>query len=86
LAFTIGSGNERLRRELITAYSEDGLTVASARGRLAELQSAIRTFETLHHVHYRPEKPDFSALVHTAEAATAGRLDEEAIEAALANR
>lgn len=77
LSFNIGLGNEKLRREIFTAYSEEGLILSSARTRLGESNAAIRTFENLHNVHYRPERPDFSVLIINAEMITRKRLDEE---------
>jgi hypothetical protein len=86
LAFVIGAGNERIKRELIAPYSQEGMAVSSARSRLAELNTSLLTFENLHQVHYRPEKPEFVELINTAERMVSGRLDEEAIEAALSGR
>ncbi len=80
LAFTLGSGNEKLRRNVFTAHSEEGRMVSSARTRLAETNAAIRTFENLHVVHYRPERPDFPALITNAEQMTRRRLDDEEME------
>lgn len=77
LAFTIGSGNEKLRRDMISPYSPDGLMITSARTRLSETGAAIRTFENLHTVHYRPERPDFPLLITQAEIMTRARLDAE---------
>lgn len=86
LSFTIGSGNEKLRREIFSLYSDDGLLLTSARTRLGESNATIRTFENLHIVHYRPERPDFPTLITNAEGMTRKRLDEEeaAAEAAAA--
>jgi hypothetical protein len=82
LSFNTGQGNEKLRRALITAYSPEGRELTSGRARLGELNAAIRAFENLHNVHYRPEKPEFSTLVINAEGVTAKRLDQDAIDAA----
>lgn len=77
LSYVIGSGNEKLRQEIFTPGSEEGLKVIAARSRLAELNATIRAFENLHTVHYRPEKPEFPALIMNAEEVTAKRLMED---------
>ncbi len=77
LSYVIGSGNEKLRQEMFTPGSEEGLRLISARSRLAELNASIRSFENLHTVHYRPEKPEFPALILNAEEITAHRLAED---------
>lgn len=79
LSFVVGSGNEKMRHQIITAYSDEGMALSSARNRLAEVNATILTFENLFDVHYRPEKPNFAELVISAENVTRRRL--EAIEA-----
>lgn len=75
LAFLIGQGNERTRRGQINLSSPEGLALKAARGRLAEMNAAVRTFENLYDVRYRPERPEFSQLVIAAEEVTRKRLE-----------
>lgn len=81
LAFHVGTGNERLRRGLMTTHSTDGILLTAARARIAESNAAVRAFENLHVVHYRPERPEFAELVVASENMTRKRLDEEEAEA-----
>lgn len=80
LCYVIGVGNERLRQDMFTPGSEEGLKIIAARSRLAELNATIRAFEDLYSVHYRPEKPEFPGLIINAEEVTARRLLEEQVQ------
>jgi hypothetical protein len=67
IAFHIGMTNEKLRLGLITRYSDDDKRAESGRRRLGRLNAEIRNFENILDVRYRPEKPEFSAVVVDAE-------------------
>jgi hypothetical protein len=75
LSFVIGQGNERQRRGRTAMAEYDPIALAVARGRMDEIMTAIDTFEKLNDVFYRPERPNFSALITSAELVTRKRLE-----------
>lgn len=67
MAFQIGMINEKLRLLLLDRYSPEDQLADSGRRRLGRLNAEIRNFENTLNVRYRPEKPEFSAIVIEAE-------------------
>ncbi|MFA7276318.1 MAG: hypothetical protein WC043_05905 [Pseudobdellovibrionaceae bacterium] len=95
LGVRIGMANEKLRQNLIEKFSPEMKEAQSALGRLAQLNTEIRSFENRYGIRYRPEKPEFSMIVTEAERFQMGLIDqarakaeaeaEEAAKAAAAN-
>jgi hypothetical protein len=67
LAFQVGMIHQKIRYDLIAASSEEARKREDAAQKLVRLNSAITQFEALHDVRYRPERPDFKAMVADAE-------------------
>lgn len=84
LAFLIGRTNELLRLNQITKYGEDDKKAASARRRMARLNSDIKLFEKKFNASYRPERPEFPSVVVEAEQYTRDLWERKQAEDALA--
>lgn len=67
LCYLIGNINEKARLAMVAKFSHDDMLADSARRRLGRLNAEIRNFETVLNVRYRPERPEFSAIVIEAE-------------------
>ncbi len=67
LCFTVGSNNEKIHIGLIDPKSDEGKLAKETRQRINRLRSEINNFEETYRVSYRPEKPDFNALITEAE-------------------
>ena len=66
LAFNVGMGKEKIRFGLVDRWSDEGKRIDAAEKRLARLRSAIKQFEQMFDVHYRPDVPDFFKLAEDA--------------------
>lgn len=67
LAVRIGMVNEKLRLKKIEKFSAEVKDAQSALRRMAQLNVSVGEMENRFRVHYRPEKPEFSAIVKEAE-------------------
>lgn len=67
LAYKIGIINDKLKLSLIDKFSTEGRVGQSALHRLADLNIEITSFENRMAVYFRPEKPEFPAMVSEAE-------------------
>jgi len=76
LAYMIGMNGVKQALGIIEAYSEAERHTQRARDRLGRLRSEIQDMERAHIVRYRPDKPDFTLLIHEAE-----ELAEQTFEA-----
>lgn len=77
LAYMIGTVNEKIRLCALSNDSPQNMEAKSGYRRLKKLVPEIKTFNESRHVHYRPDKPDLTALVVAAEnAAHKQFLDE----------
>lgn len=80
LAYMVGYNLEKMRVGLLEAYSEEHKKVKNAQQRLIKLDQEITAFNNIHSMRYRPERPNFNAIVNSTEkiAATIVLDDEEA--------
>lgn len=67
LAFQVGMINQKIRYELISASSIEAYRAEDAIQKLVKLNSAINQFDGLYDVRYRPDRPDFKALIEETE-------------------
>jgi hypothetical protein len=67
LAFELGMNNIKLNLGIIARNSDDEKRVKEAGRRLSRLNAEISNLERAAEVRYRPEKPDFFAIVADAE-------------------
>jgi len=67
LAFGVGMTNRKRSIGLIEKYSDDDRKGKRGAERLINLASAIEGLERKYNVQYRPDRPDFQAMVREAE-------------------
>lgn len=67
LAFQVGMGKQKRRYGFLEIGSEDYKRVEAGEKRLGRLNSAIRQFDQILEVAYRPDRPDFFKMVDEAE-------------------
>lgn len=67
LAFQVGMGRVKLRYGLIDHKSDDAKKLDDSEKRMARLKVAISQFEQLADMTYRPERPDFFAMMDEAQ-------------------
>ena len=67
LAFLVGMNIEKIRIGLISRFSKEEKQTREGRQRLARLSTEIANLESAFEVRYRPEKPEFPAMVVEAE-------------------
>lgn len=84
LAFLVGLTKQKVRYELIASASDEARKADAASKKLGRLNTAINQFEALLNVSYRPDRPNFSAMIDDAEEFARKILAAE-IEAKLAS-
>ncbi len=67
LAFTVGMTNKKRSIGMIETYSDEDRKGKRGVERLVNLGNAIESLEKKYIVHYRPDRPDFQAMVRDAE-------------------
>lgn len=67
LAFMVGMTKQKVKYELIATISNEARKGDTASQKLGRLNSAITQFENLLNVSYRPDRPNFSAMIDDAE-------------------
>ena len=67
LAFMVGMTNQKLKYEMIEATSDDNHKGREASQKLGRLNGAVSQFENLLEVTYRPDRPNFAAMIDEAE-------------------
>ncbi len=67
LAFQVGMGREKRKYGLIEAGTDEYIKVEAAEKRLGRLNAAVRQFDQMLNVSYRPDKPDFFKMVEDAQ-------------------
>jgi hypothetical protein len=83
LAFLIGMTAQKVQYGLIETATPENRKAEAASKKLGRLNNAVDQFENLLHVTYRPERPNFSAMVSEAEEFARTVLSKE-IEAKIA--
>lgn len=68
LAFFVGMTNIKIKLEMVTKSSEEGLKSRDSSQKIARLNGAVTQFENFANVQYRPDKPNFSKIIDEAEA------------------
>ncbi len=68
LAFQIGMIKQKQLYELVDNNSLDSEKARESSQKLGRLNGAVQQFEQLAEVNYRPERPDFSAMIDEAQA------------------
>ncbi len=84
LAFAVGMTNKKRAVELIEKYSDEDRKGKRGAERLINLTSAIESLERKYYVSYRPDRPEFQAMVREAEE-FAMKILKPQIEAKIAN-
>ncbi|MCB9996583.1 MAG: hypothetical protein H6869_09125 [Rhodospirillales bacterium] len=84
LAFLIGMSKQKLRYELIAHASDEAQKAEAASHKVGRLNSAISQFENMLNVSYRPDRPNFAAMIDDAEEFSRKILSAE-IEAKIAS-
>ncbi len=74
LCFMIGTNIEKIRLGIIERHTEEDKKTSEAKTRLNRLRSEISNLENSYNVGYRPEKPNFDALLNEAEEMAAKML------------
>lgn len=74
LSYFIGYNLEKMRVGLIEPYSEEHTKVKHAQQRLQKLDAEISAFHNKNNVRYRPERPNFNAIVSKTEKAAASSI------------
>jgi hypothetical protein len=77
LAFFIGMTNMKIYYELIEKSSDEARKSRDASSKLARLNGAISQFENYGDVLYRPDRPDFPAMIDEAEEFARGIFAKE---------
>ena len=67
LAFMVGMNNIKLYMGIIRRHTDEEKKTKEAGRRLGRLNAEIANLERTYDVHYRPEKPEFAAIVTSAE-------------------
>jgi len=67
LAFMVGMTRQKVRFDLIDSTSDEAHKGDAASKKLGRLNSAINQFEGMFNVSYRPDRPNFSAMIDEAE-------------------
>lgn len=67
LAFLVGLTRQKVRYDLIAGSSDEARKGDAASKKLGRLNTAINQFESLLNVSYRPDRPNFSAMIDEAE-------------------
>ncbi len=67
LAFSVGMANRKRQINLIEKYSDEDRKGKRGAERLINLSTAIEKVERKYIVQYRPDRPDFQAMVREAE-------------------
>lgn len=67
LAFQVGMIRQKVKYDLVGRSSEEAHKGEDAAQKLYRLGGAVTQFESMYEVRYRPEKPDFKAMVEEAE-------------------
>jgi hypothetical protein len=67
MAFQVGMIRQKVAYELIEPGSNEAERGREASQKLGRLNGAVQQFENLVDVHYRPERPDFGAMIDDAQ-------------------
>lgn len=78
LAFMVGINTEKIRLGIIARLSKDDKQTREAGQRLGRLNAELASLEEVYDVRYRPEKPEFRALMADAEALAQRTLEPPA--------
>jgi hypothetical protein len=81
LAFLVGMSRQKLKFDLITPSSPEGIQAEDAGRKLARLNTAVTQIENILEIIYRPERPDFSRMIDEsqefARRILAGEIDKK---------
>jgi hypothetical protein len=81
LAFLVGMARQKLKFDLITPSSPEGVQSEDAGRKLARLNTGVKQIENILEIVYRPDRPDFSQMIDEsqefAQKVLAGEIDRK---------
>lgn len=67
LCFRVGMARQKLKFELISPASPEGVQAEDAGRRLGRLNTAVTQLENILEISYRPDRPEFSRMIDEAQ-------------------